>query len=141
MMPRSLDCFSYQGYVTGCVPPFLEAIKAEAVSSSLLAELAGLCMSIAIAITIPAHVQVTCVCDSKVAIGLASGDFAATSNREIVAFVRALFEVCAAWRGVALEWVKGHSGHPWNELADSLATLVSKGKMPCSPMPPVSRPC
>ena len=57
------------------------------------------------------------VSDSQYVLGLASGAFAASKNVALAQHVR---EMCAK-AIVSTRWVRGHAGHPINEMCDKLA--------------------
>ena len=46
-----------------------------------------------------------------------------------------LFQTVRMTRRVSCHHVKGHSGHPWNELADRLAATAARRHWRCSPHP------
>lgn len=61
--------------------------------------------------------EVVLVSDSRYVLGMASGQYSATTNLEQVGVLRALFaRLCTSGR-----WVRGHAGNTWNERCDSLA--------------------
>jgi ribonuclease HI len=57
------------------------------------------------------------VSDSQYVLGLANGAFSASKNVALAQHVR---EICAK-AIVSTRWVRGHSGHPVNEMCDKLA--------------------
>jgi ribonuclease HI len=66
---------------------------------------------------------ITLVSDSQYAIGIADGTYTPKKNKEIAYKFKALLNSL----GVKLVWVRGHSGHLMNDLADSLAALGKRG--------------
>jgi ribonuclease HI len=57
------------------------------------------------------------VSDSQYVLGLANGAFSATKNVALATHVR---EICSR-AIVSTRWVRGHDGHPINEMCDKLA--------------------
>jgi len=57
------------------------------------------------------------VSDSQYVLGLANGAFSATKNVALANHVR---QICAQ-AIVSTRWVRGHDGHPINEMCDKLA--------------------
>jgi ribonuclease HI len=57
------------------------------------------------------------VSDSQYVLGLANGAFSATKNVALAQHVR---EICVK-AIVSTRWVRGHAGHPINEMCDKLA--------------------
>ena len=72
------------------------------------------------------------VSDSQYVLGLANGAFSATKNAALANHVR---EICAK-AIVATRWVRGHNGHPINEMCDKLA---KHGKYQFQPKKPSNR--
>eukprot|EP00974_Lingulodinium_polyedra_P075349 7301292-Lingulodinium_polyedra.AAC.1 len=48
---------------------------------------------------------------------------------ELEHVARAVFMVALRTRNVQLRRIHGHSGHPWNELADSCCTAAAAGRL------------
>ena len=74
----------------------------------------------------------------------ASGEWSA-SGLPVAEKARHLVQFAESWKGMSfLEWrhVKAHHGHPWNELANTVANWFSSGCGHCTPTPglPVSFP-
>ena len=59
--------------------------------------------------------------DSKYAIGSVEGHARPKVNEEAVHYARAAKCVLEVFSVVTVEWIAGHIGHPWNELADAAA--------------------
>ncbi len=72
--------------------------------------------------------DVELVSDSKYTLGMASGQYSPSTNLELAAEIKFLAK--GVWR---LRWVKGHSGHPWQERCD---TLSRRGRMENTSTPP-----
>ena len=66
---------------------------------------------------LPVNVHV----DSKYAIGTVEGHARPKVNEEAVHYARAAKCVLDVFSVVTVEWIAGHIGHPWNELADAAA--------------------
>jgi ribonuclease HI len=69
------------------------------------------------------------VSDSQYALGMASGAYSPTRNKELVADLRQL----VLELNPRLRWVRGHGSDIWNNRVDSLAKMakeqiVSKGR-------------
>ena len=67
--------------------------------------------------------KVTSVCinfDSKFAAGIINGEMASRKYADIVSVSQGIFLQCQSKWHWSYQWVKGHSDHPWNELADTL---------------------
>ena len=47
-----------------------------------------------------------------------------------------LFQTVRMTRRVSRHHVMGHSGHPWNEMADRLVATAARRRWRCSPLPP-----
>lgn len=65
--------------------------------------------------------EVTLYSDSQYTLGLASGKYSPQKNKDLAQQVRSL----TVELGARCEWVRGHAGIGWNEMADRLA---KKGK-------------
>ena len=61
--------------------------------------------------------DITLISDSQYALNLANGTFKAHKHLELVKSLQALTSVT----GAATQWVKGHSGDPFNSKVDALA--------------------
>ena len=59
--------------------------------------------------------------DSQYAISSVNGHGRPVVNEEAVYHARAAKCILETFSSVTLEWCAGHSGHPWNELADAAA--------------------
>ena len=57
--------------------------------------------------------------DSKYAIGSVEGHARPKVNEEAVHYARAAKCILEVFSVVTVEWIAGHIGHPWNELADA----------------------
>lgn len=67
------------------------------------------------------------VSDSKYTLGLASGQYSASKNKEDADELRRLCEEI----GVSgYRWVKGHAGNKWNERCDSIAKMAKRRYTP-----------
>jgi ribonuclease HI len=60
---------------------------------------------------------ITLFSDSQYVLGLANGIYSAQKNVLLAIHLRKL----ALELGISTQWVKGHSGNPWNDRCDSLA--------------------
>ena len=78
---------------------------------------------------------VTVHADSLVAKGLASGQCNSTHHRELTTITKVLHDLAHTAVDLRTEHVKAHAGHPWNELADSLAKRESRRDHPSQPQP------
>ncbi|MSQ07914.1 MAG: cyclic pyranopterin monophosphate synthase MoaC [Dehalococcoidia bacterium] len=70
----------------------------------------------------PPGSQIKVISDSQYVVKTMSSGWQRNANRDLWARLDAV----VADRRVRWEWVKGHSGHPFNELADRLATGAAK---------------
>jgi ribonuclease HI len=68
------------------------------------------------------------VSDSQYVLGLANGAFSATKNAALANHVR---EICAK-AIVSTRWVRGHDGHPINEMCDKMAKYGKEKYQPKS---------
>ena len=59
--------------------------------------------------------------DSRYAISSVNGHQRPVVNEEAVHYARAATCILETFSPVTLEWIAGHFGHPWNELADAAA--------------------
>ena len=67
--------------------------------------------------------------DSQIVVDWATGLSAARTNHELVTNLRRLYtQASSLWR-VRWSHVKGHSGHKWNDMADTLAEEGCKGEV------------
>lgn len=78
------------------------------------------------------HEVIELVSDSQYALGIASGGYMPVKNLELAQQAREV----AAFTGVRLRWVRGHSGNVWNERVDSLA---EKGKFANTPAKDIAK--
>lgn len=62
------------------------------------------------------------VSDSQYTLGMASGAYSPTRNRELVADLRQLTKAL----NPRLRWVKGHGSDVWNNRVDSLAKMAKQ---------------
>lgn len=69
------------------------------------------------------HYPMIIYTDSKYAIGVLTGKMKASKNVELIHEIRAIL---LKFPDVQFEWVKGHSGNKWNEVADRLALRASR---------------
>ena len=70
-----------------------------------------------------ANVRSVCInFDSKFAAGIINGEIASRKYCNIVRLSQGIFLQCQARWQWSYQWVKGHSDHPWNELADTLCS-------------------
>ena len=65
--------------------------------------------------------------DNKAALASAAGMASWKPNKDMRMVLRGLAQVAAEMAPVDWQHVKGHSGDPWNELADDLATTANRG--------------
>ena len=70
--------------------------------------------------------------DSQYAGNLATGNWKAKANKELVATVQKLWQEVGALRELRWSHVRAHRGHRWNERADHLANRCVNNQ---SPMP------
>eukprot|EP00969_Alexandrium_andersonii_P105861 4670523-Alexandrium_andersonii.AAC.1 len=71
--------------------------------------------------------------DSKWAIGAAQRELTPTAHSHLAAWTAALVEAHRRRRRVSFTHIKGHAGHPWNELADAIAGHVVGGRLNAPP--------
>ena len=64
--------------------------------------------------------------DSKHAISSVNGHERPAVNEEAVHYARAAKCILETFSSVTLEWIAGHIGHPWNELADAAAKQTAR---------------
>jgi ribonuclease HI len=69
------------------------------------------------------HDSVTVVSDSDYVIGIAQGVKTPKKNLEETKLMREM----ALMSGASFQWIRGHSGHVYNDAADSLAKLGKRG--------------
>ena len=100
----------------------VRARASRATGTNQTAELAAVGLALAI---LPASeaTSIVIVTDSKYVIGCLTGAYKIKSNAPQIA---ALVRMLKAWPQLTFEWVKGHKGHPGNELADKLAGIARK---------------
>eukprot|EP00969_Alexandrium_andersonii_P034216 1496094-Alexandrium_andersonii.AAC.1 len=60
--------------------------------------------------------------DSKWAIGAAQRELVPPAHADLAAWTAALVEAHRRRRQVHFTHIEGHAGHPWNELADAIAS-------------------
>lgn len=70
------------------------------------------------------HYKITVFTDSKYAIGVLSGRMKAVKNTDLIHDIR---QDLLEFTNIEFKWVKGHNGNKWNEVADRLALMASKG--------------
>jgi ribonuclease HI len=67
--------------------------------------------------------EVTLVSDSEYTLGIASGTYKPQKNIDSAEKLRLLAQIL----DIKTQWVRGHSGHEMNEIADSLAKMGKRG--------------
>ena len=67
--------------------------------------------------------------DNQNAVSVINGDARVTAGGQLPIILRALTQLASATHPVRAQHIAGHSGHPWNELADVLAKAASKGSI------------
>ena len=77
--------------------------------------------------------------DSMVARGLANGNYQTTKQQGLTALTRVLHDLAKTAVDLRTDHVKAHSGHPWNELADSLAKREARAEQDSHPQPEWTR--
>lgn len=73
--------------------------------------------------TLDTDLSLQLVSDSKYTLGMASGQYHASSNIELIEELRA--EI-ALHRPIRYMWVKGHSKEPYNHMCDRLADIARR---------------
>jgi len=68
--------------------------------------------------------------DSQYAGHLATGEWKAKANRDLVAHIQSLWNEVSALRPLRWEHVRAHRGHRWNERADHIASRCAAGELP-----------
>lgn len=104
--PGQMGCGIVRGDETTCLSLFLGP------GSNQRAEL----MAIHESVELAGHGDII-LSDSRYAIEVSSGNWRAHVHLELIKDIRTLLET----KRVSLRWIRGHNGHPLQELADRLA--------------------
>jgi len=102
---------------TGDRVTFSLGVKGEGTNN--IAELSAIAYALKQITTPPSETSVLIKTDSQYAIGVLTLGHKAKANAMLVAKVKALMKPFAS---ISMEWVRGHSGHEGNSIADYLAT-------------------
>ncbi len=101
--------------------------------SSTTCELAGILWSLAYVVAAKLKAPVHIDADSTLAIGQAESVYNANHHPQLASLVAALLQTVRTQIAVTLGWVRAHFGHPWSELADSLAKVAAQGQVCTAP--------
>jgi len=94
--------------------------------SSTTVELTAVLWTLVWATGANVHCPTTVHVDNQTAIGLSEGRFASQVHDEIAALIRNLMCSPILKGKISFAYVAAHIGHPWNELADSVAKWAAK---------------
>ena len=123
-MAEDTEGFTFQGAIAAKTVDATKITaneKATSTTSALAALIWAYAWIYAQAGTRPTIPPVTVHTDSLVAKGLASGQYNSTHHREFTTITRVLHDLASTAVDLRTDHVKAHAGHPWDELADSLA--------------------
>ena len=83
----------------------------------------------------PLHTPVEIHTDCMFGLAGALRGHSCSTHAILLDICASLFQTVRMTRRVSCHHVKGHSGHPWNELADRLAATAARRHWRCSPHP------
>ena len=108
-----------------CALPHIPARSTDPATSNNRAEVAGILVAMEAARQMPARTrQLRVWSDSDYAVNCETGQYRRKANLDLWATYDALRRDLAAQGAceLTLQWLKGHAGNRWNEVADELAT-------------------
>ena len=135
------------GALGGASPDFLAGIPSLGATEGTnnQAEIVGASWALLWTLRADPVVEVVIHPDSRLAMDLAVGQARAVSDGSGIgldspaAVLRSLALVAEQRHTVRFEHIYGHTGHPWNELADSLADVAARSDL--QPPPALVLPC
>ena len=139
LVAKTEEGFSNCGYIAGRVLSSTNLIVDAQKLDSTTAELTAIAWALLLATQLGAlhpHATVTVYSDSACAIGVATQWQPYRPQHDLARAVALLYADVACQLGVRLEHSPGHIGHPWQELADSLAKHFTRVTPPDLPTVP-----